>query len=129
MNVILSIKPEFCEKIINGEKKYEFRKVIFKNTENIEKVFIYSSSPVKKIIGSFRIQQIFEDRPKNLWNKFKKGAGISKVGFFDYFRNSKKGYAIEMMDVEILSPIDPKGIDSSFCPPQSFRYIHTNFGT
>ena len=31
MKVLLSIKPEFAEKIFNGTKKYEFRKSIFKN--------------------------------------------------------------------------------------------------
>lgn len=30
MEVLLAIKPEFVEKIFSGEKKYEFRKVVFK---------------------------------------------------------------------------------------------------
>lgn len=33
MKVLLSIKPEFAERIFNGSKKYEFRKVIFKNPD------------------------------------------------------------------------------------------------
>ena len=31
MKVLLSIKPEFAEKILNGTKRFEFRKGIFKN--------------------------------------------------------------------------------------------------
>ena len=50
MKVVLSIKPEFANKIFEGTKKYEFRRAIFKNP-NIKKVVVYSSSPVKKIIG------------------------------------------------------------------------------
>ena len=50
MNVLLSVKPKYANEIISGRKKYEFRKLIFKR-ENIEKVYIYSSSPVKKVIG------------------------------------------------------------------------------
>ena len=30
MNVLLSIKPRFVEKILEGEKRFEFRKGIFK---------------------------------------------------------------------------------------------------
>ena len=33
MTVLLSIKPEFAEKIFDGTKKYEFRKSIFKNAD------------------------------------------------------------------------------------------------
>ena len=35
MEVILSIKSEFVEKIISGEKKYEFRKKLFKGFNNV----------------------------------------------------------------------------------------------
>lgn len=43
MRVLLSIKPEFVKKIISGEKKYEFRRKIFKRDVKI--VIIYASYP------------------------------------------------------------------------------------
>jgi predicted transcriptional regulator len=63
MNVLLSIKPEYAELIKSGLKKYEFRRKIFKKAGH-SKVFIYSTSPVKKITGVFdaslrRILSIF----------------------------------------------------------------------
>ncbi len=51
MNVIFSIKPKYVERILSGEKKYEFRKRIWK--KQVDRVFIYASSPVKKIVASF----------------------------------------------------------------------------
>ena len=36
MDVLLSIKPKYVDAILKGEKKYEFRKIIFKN-KNIKK--------------------------------------------------------------------------------------------
>jgi type I restriction enzyme S subunit len=30
MDVLLSIKPKYVDAILKGEKKYEFRKIIFK---------------------------------------------------------------------------------------------------
>ena len=33
MDVLLSIKPKYVKSIIEGEKRYEFRKAIFKNRD------------------------------------------------------------------------------------------------
>jgi len=56
MKVLLSIKPKYAEMILSGEKKYEFRRAIFKKP-GISKVVIYASSPVSKVIGEFEITQ------------------------------------------------------------------------
>ena len=66
-SVILSIKPEYAKAIMSGKKRVEFRRKIFKRPVN--KVYVYSSSPVKKIIGFFIIDSIIEDSPLRLWNK------------------------------------------------------------
>lgn len=81
MELLLSIRPEFVKKIISHEKKYEFRKRIFR--KNVDKIFIYSSSPEKKIIGYFTAGNIIKDHPENLWDNFSHVAGISKETFFD----------------------------------------------
>lgn len=49
-SVILSIKPRFARAIMDGSKRYELRRRIFKN-ENVDTAYIYATSPVKKIIG------------------------------------------------------------------------------
>lgn len=65
MNVLLSIKPKYIEKIIKGNKRYEFRKSIFK--KSVDEVWIYATSPTKKIVGTFVIGEIIKDTPANLW--------------------------------------------------------------
>lgn len=35
MEVLLSIIPRFVEEIINGNKKYEFRKKVFKKKDSV----------------------------------------------------------------------------------------------
>ena len=47
MDVLISIKPKYVKKIISKEKKYEFRKNIFK--KNVDTIIIYTTSPEKKI--------------------------------------------------------------------------------
>ena len=48
--ILLSIKPKFIEEIKKGNKNFEYRKTIFKNTD-IDTVIIYASSPISKSIG------------------------------------------------------------------------------
>ncbi len=128
MNILLSIKPQYVEEIKKGTKKYEFRKLVFRPIENSEKVFIYSSSPVKRIIGSFRRGEIVEDKPTKLWERLKEEAGIKEKDFFDYFQNKEKGLAISIEDLELFKkPVDPKKIKEDFVPPQSFTYIDGSF--
>jgi predicted transcriptional regulator len=122
MKVVLSIKPEFANKIFEGTKKYEFRRAIFKNP-NVKKVVVYSSSPVQKIIGEFEIDRIIIHDLETLWNKTKKYSGISKDFFFQYFDNKKLGFAIKIKNTKLYQT--PRCIrnDYNLFPPQSFLYL------
>lgn len=122
MKVILSIKPEFANKIFEGTKKYEFRRTIFKNPD-VKKVVVYSSSPVKKIIGEFEIEKIISHELETLWNKTKKHSGISKSFFFEYFADKEQGFAIKIKNTKLYRK--PKCIreDYNLLPPQSFLYL------
>ena len=122
MNVLLSIKPKYVNEIVNGNKRYEFRKSVFRKRGNVGKVYIYASSPVKRIVGAFTIESIIEERPEELWRKCKEFSGISEVEFFDYFRDKDKGYAIEIGMLELFYPVTPKDRIPDFVPPQSFCY-------
>ncbi len=127
-NVILSIKPKYAQAIISGTKKVEFRKKIFKRP--VDKVYIYSSSPSKKLIGFFTFIEVVEDNPAELWNKFQKVGGIDKADFFEYFKDSEKGYAIVVDTVEKFKKgIDPIDFFENFCAPQSYIYIDEDLKT
>lgn len=124
MNVLLSINPKYVDAIVKGIKRFELRKTIFKKPK-VEKVYIYSTSPVKRIVGSFEIENILEDCPKKLWNIVEKESGISREEYDKYYRESKKGYAIKIKNFEQFSePIDPVKVINNFTPPQSFCYFN-----
>lgn len=127
MSVLLSVKPKYVTAMIKGNKKYEFRKSIWRSNKKIKKVYIYSSAPIQKIIGIFTIRDIIEDNPNNLWIKFGEFSGIREDEFFNYFKSSKKAFAIEIEAIEIFEkPIDPFREFSDFKPPQSFYYVDEN---
>ncbi|NHI91667.1 MAG: ASCH domain-containing protein [Candidatus Lokiarchaeota archaeon] len=126
MAVLLSIKPKYVEQILKGNKKYEFRKAGF-NKKKGAKAFIYATSPIKRIVAVFTVNEIFEDSPENLWEQFHEESGIEYENYIKYFSNKEKGYAIKIDDLnEFEHPIDPKEKDPSFRPPQSFYYIDSS---
>lgn len=127
MDVLLSIKPVYVNLILKRQKLWEFRKRIFKQTP--ERIFIYSSSPVKRIVASFKPGSIFEGTATNLYDTLKlEGAGVTKEDLFGYFggdvySHMKTGYAIEITDLKILpEPIDPVKAFPGFHAPQSYCY-------
>lgn len=122
MKVLLSIKPEYADKIFSGEKKFEFRKIAFRNNK-VNTVVVYSTMPVGKIIGEFSIKYIHKDSPKSIWRKTKQFSGIDEAFFKEYFNGRKLAIAIEV-DNPILykEPIDPKKEYENFTAPQSFKY-------
>lgn len=123
MKVLLSIKPEFAEKILNGSKKFEFRKGIFKNSK-IKTVVIYATMPVGKIVGQFEIDEVLSDNPESLWGKTKQYAGISKSFYDSYYEGRSKAFAIKIGEVERFSvpqPISSLGVGIK--PPQSYLYL------
>ena len=122
MNAILSIKPQFVEEILAGKKKYEYRKSVFK--QPVEKVYIYSSAPVSRIVGEFEVAQILASTPTLVWQLTKEHSGISKHFFDIYFKGRSEGYAIEIKNlVHYEQPVNPYVRIEGFHAPQSFCYI------
>jgi len=122
MRALLSIKPEYAFKIFEGEKKFEFRKIIFKNP-NIKTVVVYASSPVKQVIGEFEIDDIFSLAPDMLWEMTKEHSGISEEFFLEYFANREVAHAIKIKKTRrYRKPLNLKE-DFNAAPPQSYRYL------
>lgn len=122
MKALLSIKPEFAEKIFSGEKGFEFRKATF--SRDVSSIVLYVTAPVGKIVGEFKVVSILEDTPASLWEQTRDQAGISKQFFFTYFKGRKKAFAIEIGNPrKYEEAIDPYRHGQKFVPPQSFRYL------
>ena len=84
--ILLSIKPEYVEKIFNGTKRYEFRKHLAQN--NISKIVVYSTFPEMKVVGEVQVKRTLKMANTPLWEITKKEAGISRNKYRRYFENS-----------------------------------------
>lgn len=122
MRVLLSINPEYAEKIFSGEKIYEYRRNIFKNKE-VKIVLVYCTAPVKKIIGEFYIEEIVKDSPDNLWDLSPEKTGIERDKFDKYFLGKDEGYAIKIGKIKkysLFRDLKEFGVEQA---PQSFQYV------
>ena len=122
-NVILSVKPQYAEAIVQGKKKYELRRSIF-TREDENRVYVYSTSPVSKIVGSFEVEEIVEDSPEGIWEKCHRYAAIPEADFFRYFDGAETAFAIKITRMQrFADPLDPRSLIVDFKPPQSFCYL------
>lgn len=127
MDVLLSVRPHFAERIFNGTKKYEYRKTIFRQA-NVGRIIVYACRPVKKIVGEFQVAEIIWDKPESIWLRTCNSSGIDRDLFFNYFIGKDKGCAISIECAKrYVSPVDPWCFQHDFTPPQSFMYIESNF--
>lgn len=123
MQVLFSIKPEYAERILNGTKRYEFRKSVPRNKQ-VSKIVIYATKPIGKVVGEITIAGVIEDEPAALWRITRKYSGINKLLYMKYFRGRKKGYAISIGNpVRYAEQLDLLHVSGSAIAPQSFRYI------
>ena len=122
-SVLLSIKPEFAEKIFSGIKTFEFRRVIFKS-RSVSRVVVYASSPVQRVIGEFEVDGILSLAKQNLWKETEKGSGIAKSFFDQYFKGKDAGFAIRIRSPKRYAhPVRLKALVGHNRPPQSFIYL------
>lgn len=124
MSVLLSIKPEFADRIFAGEKKFEFRRAL--PAEELERVVVYVSSPVQRIIGEFLVTQVLSMSPSALWRRTRAHAGISRAYFEQYFADRDVAQALVVGRVtRYRRPLDPRELVDGFTAPQSFMYLRT----
>lgn len=124
MKVLLSIKPEYAERIFTGEKKYEYRRSLFKR-DDIKTVIVYATKPVGKVIGEFEIDDVLKGNPNSIWEQTKLYAGIDEIAYTEYFSKKETGFAIVIKKAKMYKkPLELIDLNPNIKnPPQSFRYI------
>lgn len=121
--ILLSIKPEYVEKIFNGTKRYEFRKHLAQN--DVSKIVVYSTFPEMKVIGEVQVKRTLKMAKTPLWEFTKKEAGISRDKYRRYFKNSNVACAYVLGKTKKYDQprtLKDYGLSQA---PQSFVYLKT----
>lgn len=124
MKILMSIKPQFVEKIRRGEKKFEFRRVL-PRCQEADAIIVYASKPVGKVVGEMIVSDFLTYPTDELWERTKEKSGLTREEFFSYFHDKTNAHAIAIesyRDYEQSIPLDV--LLPGRVPPQSYCYIN-----
>ena len=119
---LISIHPEFVEKIFNGTKRVEFRK---KYPGCAKICVVYATDPVQRIVGLFKVDAVHVDTPKTIWKRFMSVGGIDFARYSEYYSRHEKAVAIEIKSVlRFKKSVRIDFISKNTHPPQSYMYLN-----
>lgn len=124
-DVVLSIRPQYSEKIIEGKKTVELRRRFPISAPSGTIAYIYSTSPVRAMVGVAEIKDVLKLPVGELWKRYESSAFIEKTDFDRYFEGTNQGFALIFQSVKALTePLSLKTLRERFGfePPQSFLY-------
>ncbi len=119
--ILLSINPEYVECILSGEKKYEYRKQ--RCRRKIDRIVIYSTCPVKKVVAEVSVSEIVDSSPVDVWERTKDFSGITKEFYDSYYKGRERAIAYKLGTIKRYNPplpLEEFGLSSA---PQSFVYL------
>lgn len=119
--ILLSINPEHVENIFSGNKEYEYRRT--KCKRKVDKIIIYSTAPIMKVVGEAEVQEVLVASPDEIWKITKQKSGINQHFYNEYYGN--RDFAVAYHLSNVLQYKEPKkltdfGIKTA---PQSFVYV------
>jgi predicted transcriptional regulator len=125
--IIISIKPQYVEKIKSGEKVIEIRKK-FNHKWKGHRATIYATSPIKSLFGYVTISKIELEKPDIIWSKYQKDIGCNKSEFNDYIQNNKEIFALTLDNFESYKGSIPLNhlnhfVNEGLKPPQSYNSL------
>lgn len=119
---LLAIHPVYADAIFAGEKRVEFRKTRFQR--HVERVVVYVTTPVQRVVGYFDVVRTIEASPRQLWKKYRAEGGITKKAFDEYYAGREHGVAIEVGQVRVLDrPMRLRQLRRDLKAPQSYVYL------
>jgi predicted transcriptional regulator len=122
MRLLLSIKPEYAEQILEGVKLYEFRRVPVRRP--VTKLILYATLPIGKVVGECRVELILTGTVSEVWRRTADFGGLSHAEYARYFRGARYAVALRVADpVRYDEPMVLTAIAPIRVPPQSFCYL------
>ncbi|MBU2328193.1 MAG: ASCH domain-containing protein [Alphaproteobacteria bacterium] len=127
---VLSIKPEYATRIVDGLKKVELRRRFPYGTVTNAKLFIYATVPLQSVLGYATIEEVRRLPVEEIWRQYHEVSYIDKPAFDEYYGDLAEGYVLVLRDpvkLEAPIPLDVLKSKLKFTPPQSFTYADDAF--
>lgn len=124
--ILYSIKPEYMNLILSGNKTVELRKRVPTLQKN-DKILLYASSPQKALVGIIEVLDVFIEPIERLWIRASNTACIDFETFRNYYLGKDSGVGIVLQKPKkFLNPISLEDLRThwrGFSPPQDYRYV------
>jgi predicted transcriptional regulator len=124
--LLLSIRPKHAEKIFNGIKTVELRR-IRPRLKCGDLVLVYVSSPTKALMGAFEVASVTGGSPRQIWRRFNGKSGLTKSEFNDYYDGAKQAFAVVLKRLwKFAKPVKLTQLRrnrTGFRPPQGYHYL------
>ena len=128
--LLMSIRPEFAEMILQKKKTVELRRK-FSTRWLGHRINLYASAPVMGLVGEARISGIAVNHPDIIWERFHDQIGCTRAQFDQYARGASEIYAIELDEVKAYRDRFPlvqitSLLQENLVPPQSYFTLENN---
>jgi predicted transcriptional regulator len=116
----MSLRPEFATAILNGAKRWEFRRVRCAFASG-DVIYVYATDPVQRVVGRCSVGAV----------RFGPPSDVLKLELTPSLRERTREYldgaaiatAIELVDPLPLSPLPISAIWPSMRAPQSYAFV------
>src|SRR5262245_12134126 len=93
-DIIISIRPEHANNIMDGRKTVELRRRFPDSLVGGALMLVYASRPHQALIGAVRIERVRRMTPAGLWRTFREQACVPRELFNAYFAGATEGYGV-----------------------------------
>ncbi len=128
-NLLLSVKPNFADLLLSGEKTAELRRTQPRVNPGAV-ALVYSSTPQKALVGAIRIDSVHTLDPAKVWERWAPRCGLRRAEFNNYVAGCN-AVTVLLLDKVRAFPV-PISLAilrhrwDRFVAPQSFRYVAAN---
>jgi predicted transcriptional regulator len=121
LKMLLSINPQHVRNILNGTKRYEYRKT--RCRPEVRSILIYSTAPVGRVVAEVELVKTLHGTLDEIWEQTAQYSGITRHLFQSYYEGRDKAVAYQLGEVSIFQ--EPRALDDFgvSCAPQSFVYM------
>ena len=122
-SVLLSIKPQWAEAILNGDKPWEYRKSAPRDISKPFSAVLYASGE-KLLVGEIVVDKIATDNPGTIIAQTDNGPH-DEMDLWEYFgTEQRRGSALHVAETQRYdNPVEPYELFEDFWAPPNFNYI------
>ena len=124
--ILIAIRPQYVDRILNGTKRFEFRK----RSSGVrvgDELLIYCTNPTSAILATCIVHRVLVGSPSKLYSTVNGSSGISRREFREYYAGHKTAYALELSEVQLFRASVPlrrlRERIAGFVVPRSYRFM------